>query len=278
MLLSLLTVVASSVRPPHSPSHFTRRAALLGGASAAFLKPAAPVCAEDEDVIEGVLEGIMARAQRGELTVSRVIERAKSNELVEISTDSFSCKVLDSLVRVDQGACDSAQATIKTLRGAQSRRSDDPAEMERQAQAKVELAELQTIKTRIDKQVSRLVSLEEEKGCVDAVATYDRARILERASKGRLTTDRVIQRARSNQLVSVEDAFDAKLGCKSLDALRKVDRKALTELQRARTTSAESEWADEMVATEQNLRSQLSKVDTRFATFCETMDFTAGVM
>jgi|EP00966_Prymnesium_polylepis_P050309 hypothetical protein len=270
MLCSLLTVTAvGSVQPK---THcFNRRTALLASA-AAVLKSAAPAGAEDDDILDGIVE----RAQSGQLSIAKVMDRARQNSLVELSSDSLSCEVLDSLVRVDQGACDSAASSIKTLQGALRRRSADPALELEQAQAKVELQTLQTIKKRIDKQVTRLVSLEEEKGCLDAVATYDAGTVAQRARLGRLTTDRAVQRARSNQLVSVEDA---KLGCSALDALRAVDRRALMEMQRARAASDESAAADELLRAEENMRAQLTKADTRFANFCEgVIDLTAGVL
>ena len=271
-MLTLLTVVAArSVRPTCS-----RRAVLVSTCSSAalgFLRPATPACAEGD-----ILGGIVERAQSGELSIAKVIDRAKTNALVELSTDSLSCDILDQLVRVDQSACDSAGASIKTLQQAMRPwGSNDPIE---QAQAKASLTELQTIKRRIDAQVGRLVALEEEKGCLDAVATYDPGAVAQRAKVGRLSTDRAIQRARSNQLVSVEDA---KLGCTALDALREVDRKALQTLERetrrARDSGSSGGELDGLVVAEQNMRLQLSKADTRFASYCQGVDdLTAGAM
>ena len=271
MLTLLTAVAASSVRPTCS-----RRAVLVSTCSSAalgFLRPATPACAEGDDILVGIVE----RAQSGELSIAKVIDRAKTNALVELSTDSLSCDILDQLVRVDQSACDSAGASIKTLQQAMRRGSNDPIE---QAQAKASLTELQTIKTRIDAQVGRLVALEEEKGCLDAVATYDPGAVAQRAKVGRLSTDRAIQRARSNQLVSVEDA---KLGCTALDALREVDRKALQTLERetrrARDSGSSGGELDGLVVAEQNMRLQLSKADTRFASYCQGVDdLTAGAM
>ena len=272
-MFALLTAVAasSSVRVVQ----FSRRAALLSTCSSAalFLRPATPACAEEDDILKGIVE----RAQHGDLSVSKVIDRAKQNALVELSPDSLSCDVLDQIVRVDQNACDSAGASIKTLQQAMRRGSNDPIE---QAQAKASLTELQTIKARIDKQVGRLVALEEEQGCLDAVATYDTGAIAQRAQVGRLSTERAIQRARSNQLVSVEDA---KLGCNALDALRQVDRKALQvlarEVQQARDSGSSGGELDGLVTAEQNMRLQVSKADTRFTSYCEGVDdLTAGAM
>ena len=273
--LTLLAVLAtSSVRPPRVRR--SRRAALLASASTALTSLATPACAEGDEIDDKILEGIVERAQSGHLSISKVIDRATQNKLVKLDSESLSCADLDSLVRVDQGACDSAASSIKTLQNFRQRRSHDPAELERQDQAKVEIANLQVIKTRIDNQVTRLVSLEEEKGCLDAVATYDAGKVFERAESGRLSTERAIQRARTNQLVSVEDA---KLGCSALDALREVDRKALTELQQARVVASSSAAADDLLAAEQTMWQQVAKADSRFASFCQGIeDLAAGLM
>jgi len=245
---------------------FSRRMALLSScsmAALAVLTPAMPVSAED---IEPVLDGIVERAQRGQLSSAKVMERARQNALVDDgSANSLSCEILDQLVRVDQSACDASASSLKALQG--RRKSDDPIE---EAEARASLTELQTIKARIDKQIKRLLSLEEQKGCLDAVATYDRAKILDRAKYGTLSTDRVIQRARVKQLVPVEDPT---LGCDALDALRKVDRKALQELER------EVERGNDQSTALEDLKVQIIKADTRYESFCNSaMDLTAGTM
>ena len=79
--------------------------------------------------------------------------------------------------------------------------------------------------------------------------------------------------------MSVEDA---KLGCSALDALRTVDRKALKELENEMRRARESAGADELdslLVVEQNLRTQLSKADTRFDAYCgDVLDLSGGIM
>jgi len=271
--LNRRAALLSSSMPPPPPHALNRRAVLCSTVALAIFQAATSAGAEGDDV----LEGIVARARSQELSISKVIDRAKKDALVDISSKSLSCEVLDQLVRVDQGACDSAAASINTLQGELRRNNDD---LDEQVKARTSLAKLQSIKARIDKQVGRLVAIEEQKGCIDAVATYDSGAVRERAEFGRLSTDRAIQRARSDKLVSVNDA---KLGCSALNALREVDHKALMELEsqtrKARAASVGANELDSLFAAQQSLRTQLSRADTRLESFCEgVLDLTAGAI
>jgi hypothetical protein len=73
-------------------------------------------------------------------------------------------------------------------------------------------------------QVALLASLEDKEGCLDAFVTYDAKTVLERAKKGELSADRVVQRAREGKMLAVDKL---PLGCDEVEKLLAVDKKAL---------------------------------------------------
>jgi len=209
-----------------------------------------------------------------------VLERARQNELVDTRSANLPCEVLDDLLRVDRSASASADATIKDLKRslAKLRPPNDPDEQLQQSRARASIEEVERMKARIDKQVASMVSQEEAQGCVDSFATYDRSAVLERAKRQTLSPERAIQRAKSDQLVTLRGA---EVGCKSLTTLREVDRTAIRQLQpmiaRARSL-ADVEERDSLLVVERNLRRQLTKLDRELAAYCNVDDFSAGAM
>jgi hypothetical protein len=158
--------------------------------------------------IEDTLDGIIARAREGRLSIDKVLERARQNELVDTRSANLPCEVLDDLLRVDRSASASADATIKDLKRslAKLRPPNDPDEQLQQSRARASIEEVERMKARIDKQVASMVSQEEAQGCVDSFATYDRSAVLERAKRQTLSPERAIQRAKSDQLVTLRGA------------------------------------------------------------------------
>jgi len=287
IVVPLLTI-ASSARARHpAPLVLTRRAALLACTSAC-----ANCCKAKAAVDDGsdALDGMIAKAAAdGRLDVANVVERARRNELVDLKSD-LSCEILDQLVSADRSACASAADTIKELKKsvATTRQSDDPLEMLQQIRVRRYIDEVETVKLRIDKQVTNLVSLEEKRGCIDSFATYDQRTVLERARRKGLSVDRVLQRAKEDQLLNLKGA---EVGCNSLMAVRDVDRTALSQIQaqvsrarrRARAEQQQgaveaAEQVESLLAVEKNLRKQLTKVDNELSAYCGASDLSAGAM
>ena len=69
-----------------------------------------------------------------------------------------------------------------------------------------------------------LAQAEDKQGCLDAFVTYDPALVIERARKGELSVERVVQRAKTGKMLAVDKL---PLQCTEIEKLRAVDEKAL---------------------------------------------------
>jgi len=179
----------------------TRRAAIASAASALSLVPLAAFAelkqAGDAEIYE--------RAREGKLNAARVIERTKTNDLVDGS--SASCDELDKLIAVDREAIEYELETIEAMAdGSQKDKVKGYAD-------------------RIQAQVDKLKGTRKAKGCATAgdnlkqKSDFD---VYKRADQGMLNSARVIQRAKDGELVDGSGAT-----CDELTKIIAVDKKAV---------------------------------------------------
>jgi len=145
---------------------------------------------------------VYKRADDGELNTARVIERAKTGELVEGA--SASCSQLERLIAIDRQAAQFEVAKLKELKLDKSKDARDQEQIVRETEAKIEV------------QVKKLESLKAGKKCLEDESIY------KRADEGKLNAARVIERAKAGDLVSGEGAT-----CKELDAIIQIDKDAI---------------------------------------------------
>jgi predicted transcriptional regulator len=181
----------------------TRRAAVTSAASALSLVPLAAFAelkkAGDAD--------IYARADAGKLNAARVIERAKTGDLVDGS--SANCDELDKLIAVDREAVEFEKEKLEALGGSDA------------AQKK----KVKDVEDKLQAQINKLKVIRKDKGCATAGANLKQAGdfdVYKRADEGVLSSARVIQRAKEGKLVDGSGAT-----CDELTKIIAIDKKAV---------------------------------------------------
>lgn len=225
-LLAAALIIVSSEAIELNPASMSRRAAVaslasLGGLPVASLAKA-PDLPYDPELYAGYSRqnyDVYARANDGNLDVTRAIERAKSGDLVVGA--SATCEELERLVTIDQEALQFEENKVKGLKeGLKSSSSQSVKDFKEAELARVEAAE-----AKLQSQVGKLKALRQEKDCTSAAGSLKKRTdlvVYQRADKGKLDTLRVIERTKAGELVDGTGA-----SCPELRSIIAVDKKAI---------------------------------------------------
>lgn len=165
-------------------------------------------------------EAILARARGDALSVDRVIQRAKANSMLKPSS-SISCSEYIAVRNIDKQAIEFITDESKSLqkKAAELERAGDAAGSKK---ALDQIAENDRLKTNIEAARAAIMKEEDAKDC----EAIDAAAVIKRARENKLTVDRVLKRAETDELIKPK----ASISCKDYAALRSVDAKAVAQL------------------------------------------------
>merc|ERR1740130_1338576 len=187
---------------------------------------------------------IYARADAGKLNAARVIERAKTGDLVNGS--SATCDELDRLIAVDREAIEFELEKIEDM--------TDPDQKKK----------VKGYADKIQAQIDKLKVIRKEKGCASAQANLKQKSdfdVYKRADEGVLNSARVIQRAKDGKLVDGSGAT-----CDELTKIISVDKKAVQfekDKIEAQGSKADPLEAVTVLKAEKAIEAQLLKLEAK---------------
>jgi hypothetical protein len=203
-IVALAAFVVSADALRIDASGMSRRAIMGKAAALAPALIAAPAFAELKRAEDAE---VYKRADNGKLNAARVIERAKTGDLVDGS--SATCAELDILIETDREAIEFEKDKLEG----------------RFIEARGNKGKVEDIEKKLQGQVNKLKKIRLDKGCSSAQGNLKQAtdfEVYKRADEGVLNSARVIDRARSGKLVDGSGA-----SCSELEKLITVDKKAV---------------------------------------------------